>query len=78
MPNPPILSVETVDWTYDDVAEELEHLAMIEDLEPSSGPSLADLPSLLLDDDLLRVTGGARDGGRARGPLTFRAVPRRV
>jgi hypothetical protein len=49
-----MLSVETVDWTYEDVAEELEHLAMIEDLEPSSGPSLSDLPSLLFDDDLLR------------------------
>ena len=55
MPSSPMLSVETVDWTYEDVAEELEHLAMIEDLEPSSGPSLSDLPSLLFDDDLLRV-----------------------
>jgi hypothetical protein len=54
MPSSPILSVETVDWTYEDVAEELEHLAMIEDLEPPSGPSLSDLPSLLFDDDLLR------------------------
>ena len=56
MPNPPILSVENVDWTFEDVAEELEHLAMIEDLESPSGPSLSDLPSLLFfDDDLLRV-----------------------
>ena len=55
MPTPPILEVQMIDWTYEDVAEELEHLAMIEDLEPPSGPSLSDLSSLLLDDDLLRV-----------------------
>ena len=55
MPNPPCLSVENLDWTFEDVAEELEHLAMNEDLEPPSGPSLSDLPSLLFDDDLRRV-----------------------
>ncbi len=55
MPTPPILQVETIDWTYEDVAEELEHLAMIEDLEPPAGPSLADLPALFVDDEIARV-----------------------
>ena len=55
MPTPPILAVEMIDWTYEDVAEELEHLAMLEDLEPPAGPSLPDLTSLLIDDELARV-----------------------
>ncbi len=55
MPNPPILAADTVDWTYEDVAEELEHLAMLEDLEPPAGPSLSDLPSTLLDDEIARA-----------------------
>ncbi len=55
MPNPPILAAENVDWTYEDVAEELEHLAMLEDLEPPAGPSLSDLPSLVFDDEIARV-----------------------
>jgi len=55
MPTPPILEVSTIDWTYEDVAEELEHLAIIEDLEPPAGPSLSDLPSILGDDEIARV-----------------------
>jgi hypothetical protein len=55
MPTPPILAVEMIDWTYEDVAEELEHLAMLEDLEPPAGPSLSDLPSLFLDDEIARA-----------------------
>ena len=55
MPNPPILEAEMIDWTYEDVAEELEHLAMVEDLEPPAGPSLSDLPALLGDDEIARV-----------------------
>ncbi len=55
MPNPPILAADTVDWTYEDVAEELEHLAMLEDLEPPAGPSLSDIPSMLFDDEIARA-----------------------
>ena len=55
MPTPPILEVETIDWTYEDVAEELEHLAMLENLEPPAGPALSDLPGILLDDEIARV-----------------------
>jgi hypothetical protein len=55
MSTPPILAVETIDWTYEDVAEELEHLAMLEDLEPPAGPALSDLPGILLDDEIARV-----------------------
>lgn len=57
MPNPPILAADTVDWTYEDLAEELEHLAMLEDLDAPSGPSLSEIPTLLAaaDDELARV-----------------------
>jgi hypothetical protein len=46
MTNPAILGADPMDWTYDDLADELEQLAMVADLEPPRGPSLADLPSL--------------------------------
>jgi hypothetical protein len=55
MPTPPILEVQMIDWTYEDVAEELEHLAMMEDLEPPTGPALSELPGMLLDADIARV-----------------------
>jgi hypothetical protein len=55
MPTPPILEVETFDWTYEGVAEELEHLAMLENLEPPAGPMLSELPGILLDDEITRV-----------------------
>jgi hypothetical protein len=54
MPNPPV-AAENLEWTYADLALELEHLAAMEGLEAPVGPSLSDLPSLLFDDDLLRV-----------------------
>jgi hypothetical protein len=50
-----MLAVDTIDWTYEDVAEELEHLAMLEELEPPAGPSLTELPAILLDDEIARV-----------------------
>lgn len=53
---PPILQADPLDWTYDDLAAELEHLALLEDLEPPAGPSLADLSAMLVDEDLRRVT----------------------
>lgn len=56
MVNRPILDAETLDWTYEDVATELEQLAMLEDLEPPSGPSLSDLPSLAFDDEISRAS----------------------
>jgi hypothetical protein len=55
MPTPPILEAPTIDWTYEDLTEELEQLAMLEDLEEPAGPSLADLPELLVDSELARV-----------------------
>ena len=57
MLDPPILAAETLDWTYEDVADELEQLALIEDLErePPARPSLADLPALVLDDEIARA-----------------------
>ena len=54
MPIPSNLEAST-DWTYEDVAEELEHLAMLEDLEPSAGLALAELPGMLLDPELARL-----------------------
>jgi hypothetical protein len=55
MPSPPIREAVTFDWTYEDVAGELESLARLEDLELPSGPSLSDLPSLVLGDELAHV-----------------------
>ncbi len=55
MPTPPILEVPTIDWTYEDLTEEYEHLAVLEDLEEQAGPSLSDLPQLLVDDEIARV-----------------------
>ncbi len=57
MPNPPIVAAENMDWTYEDFAEELEHLALVEDLEPPAGPTLADLPSWVFDDEFRRIAG---------------------
>jgi hypothetical protein len=56
---PAILDADTMDWTYDDLAEELEQLAIVADLEPPRGPSLADLPSLgaLGGDELAQLAG---------------------
>lgn len=53
---PPILQADPLDWTYDDLAMELENLALLEGLEPPAGPSLADLSAMLVDEDLRRVT----------------------
>jgi hypothetical protein len=56
MINPPILQADPLDWTYDDVASELESLALLEDLEIPAGTSLADLSAMVVDEDLRRVT----------------------
>ncbi len=55
LPNSPILEVETVDWTYDDVAEELEHLALIEELESPAVEPPPELASLIVDDEITRA-----------------------
>jgi hypothetical protein len=57
MPNPPILAVDPLELSYEDFADELEQLALLEDLEkePPAGPSLADLPALVFDDEIFRV-----------------------
>jgi hypothetical protein len=55
MTTPAILDADTIDWTYDDLADELERLAMVADLEPPRGPSLADLPQLPFDGALSRI-----------------------
>ena len=67
MPTPPILEVQTIDWTYEDVAEELEHLAMLEDLEPPAGPSLSDLPALLADTEIARVAADLEQVAQLEG-----------
>jgi hypothetical protein len=55
MTTPAILDADPMDWTYDDLADELEQLAMVADLEPPRGPSLADLPELAFDGALSRL-----------------------
>ncbi len=55
LPNSPILEAETVEWTYDDVAEELEHLALIEELESPAEEEPTDLASTLVDDEIARA-----------------------
>ncbi len=56
MPNSPILEAETVDWTFEDVTEELEHLAVIEDLEPSNEPMPEpDQEWMAVDDEIERA-----------------------
>ena len=55
LPNSPILEAETVDWTYEDVAEELEHLALIEELESPAEEEPTDLASELVDDEIARA-----------------------
>jgi hypothetical protein len=56
MINPPILQADPLDWTYDDLATELEHLALLEDLEPPASPSFADLTAMVVGEDLRRLT----------------------
>ena len=67
MPNSPILEVETVDWTYEDVAEELEHLALLEDLEMPTEEAPTDLASLLLDDEIARAAEELRTVAELEG-----------
>lgn len=55
MPNPPMLAADTADWTYEDVSEELDRLAMLEGMEPPGGPSPSELPTLVLDDEIARA-----------------------
>jgi hypothetical protein len=55
MPTPPILEASTIDWTYEDLTEELEHLALLEELESPAGPLLAEFPALFFDDEIARV-----------------------
>ena len=55
MPTPAILDADTIDWTYDDLSEELEQLAVVEDLEPPHGPSLSDLRDAVLDVEIVHV-----------------------
>jgi hypothetical protein len=59
MTKPAILDADPIDWTYDDLADELEHLAIVADLDPPRGPSLADLARLgeVGGDELARVAG---------------------
>jgi hypothetical protein len=52
MTTPAILEMDASDWTYDDVADELDQLAMISGLEPPSSPTLLDLGALAFRDDL--------------------------
>lgn len=54
MPNLPI-DPESAEWMYVPVAEDLDRLSMVEDLEPSAGPSLSDLPWVAADDEVGRV-----------------------
>jgi hypothetical protein len=56
MIHPPILQADPLDWTYDELASELEALALLEDLELPAGASLADLTAMVVDEDLRRVT----------------------
>jgi hypothetical protein len=52
MTTPAILDADLLDWTYDDLADELEQLAMLSGLEPPTGASLVDLGALAFRDDL--------------------------
>jgi hypothetical protein len=54
MPNLPI-EPESAEWMYLAVAEDLDHLSMVEDQEPTAGPSPSDLPEVAADDELGRV-----------------------
>ncbi len=55
LPNSPILEAETVEWTFDDVTEELEHLALIEELESPAVEPPPDFASMILDDEITRA-----------------------
>jgi hypothetical protein len=55
MPTPAILDADTIDWTYDDLSEELEQLALVEDLEPRHGRSLSELRDAVLDGEIVHV-----------------------
>lgn len=55
MTTPAILDSDTIDLTYDDLSEELEQLALVEDLEPRHGRSFSELRDAMLDVELVHV-----------------------
>lgn len=63
MPNLPI-DPERAEWTYLALTEDYEYLSMIEDLEPSAGPSPWDAPRAAADDEIDRVAEDLDDDRR--------------
>jgi hypothetical protein len=66
-PTPPIVDVSTIDWTYEDVTQEMEQLAMLEELQEESAPSLLDLARLVAGDELLQVAAELDELAQAEG-----------
>lgn len=71
MLNSPILEAQTADWTYEDVTEELEHLAIVEELglelEPANEPVPPDLPPVVGDDEIGRASEELRTVAELEG-----------
>jgi hypothetical protein len=52
MTTPAILDADGKGWTYSDLADELDDIAMLAGLEPPAGRTVVDLPAVAFRDDL--------------------------